>query len=120
MRTNGLLNWIQEIRISKQGSNCCVAARQAATYHKPCQLMSIPSLIKPKVHPLLLGTALVPSSKLDLVLGDLLPALVPLMVGVANGLMSSTHSHLTHTNSEESLCEDLHLHSPGNLVPVLR
>ncbi|EMR65542.1 putative transcriptional corepressor protein [Eutypa lata UCREL1] len=70
--TNGLLNWIQEIRISKQDYSCCVAARQAATYHRPCRLTSIPSLIKPKAHRLLLGMALDPCSKLGLVPAALL------------------------------------------------
>lgn len=117
--TNGLLNWIQEIRISKQDYSCCVAARQAATYHRPCRLTSIPSLIKPKAHRLLLGMALDPCSKLGLVPAALL-ALVQLMVGAASDLMSSTLSHLTHMSNEESLSADLHLHSPGSLVPVRR
>lgn len=119
-RTNALLNWTRETRISKQGCSCCAVARQEATYHRLCRLMSIPSLIKPKAHHLLLGTALDPCSKLDLVLGALPPALVQLTAGVASGLTSSTLSRLTPTSNSESLCEDLHLRSLGNLAPERR
>lgn len=85
MLTRELLSWIPGTRTLKPDYSSCVAARRAATCRRPCRLISILSPTKRKVHRLLLGTALdFLCSKLDLPLG-VLPALVRLTAGVANG-----------------------------------